>query len=477
MPETQQIPVSIEQCRQLIADKIFAVSSSEYKEKYPKWRGQVGLEVEMLPVVPVPEKVTPRSLSLQGKGQALAKYLKNLADAKGWTCEKTKDEPSMLMRVAMDHGDFLTFEPGGQLEFSSKPYPCLDSAVKRLYSVQKMLSDFLESQGTYLLQIGCNPWHTAEEVGLQMPKARYRAMNDYFATISDSGADMMRLTCTVQVCLDFGETEELMAKRYFVSQVLSPFATAIFCNSPFRHGKPTEFKSYRSTVWQKLDPSRTGFVGDLDFLSKNFTKDSCVDAYTNFLLDSRVVFIEKLNYEVPTGELTFREWINTSYKGLSPDGYDLETQISLLFPEVRPRGFMELRSIDSQMKTWQIVPAAFYLGLLYDESNVDWIIDTMRPHLSKMGDLLKKSSYGMQDDFIWDFSKALMERAIAGFSKMPSCFLDEGSLEKIEIFNKRFTEKRRTPADDLLEKYNLNGKLSCEMFHSVANEWQDLFNK
>ena len=36
--------------------------------------------------------------------------------------------------------------------------------------------------------------------------------------------------------------------------------TAVFANSPIVDEKLTEFKSFRSQVWQHIDPTRTGFV-------------------------------------------------------------------------------------------------------------------------------------------------------------------------------------------------------------------------
>lgn len=37
---------------------------------------------------------------------------------------------------------------------------------------------------------------------------------------------------------------------------LQPVATALFANSPFKEGKATGFKSWRSHVWTDTDPDR-----------------------------------------------------------------------------------------------------------------------------------------------------------------------------------------------------------------------------
>lgn len=59
-----------------------------------------------------------------------------------------------------------------------------------------------------------------------------------------------------------------MIDKMRVGLALQPIATALFANSPFRDGKPTEFLSWRQHVWQDTDPDRCGnlaFVFEDDF--------------------------------------------------------------------------------------------------------------------------------------------------------------------------------------------------------------------
>ena len=69
---------------------------------------------------------------------------------------------------------------------------------------------------------------------------------------------MMLRTCTVQTNLDY-ETEADMVKKFRVGLALQPVAVALFANSPFVEGQPTEFHSYRSFVWTHTDPDRGAF--------------------------------------------------------------------------------------------------------------------------------------------------------------------------------------------------------------------------
>jgi glutamate--cysteine ligase len=455
----QQNKLTEQQCYDYIAEHIFKLRPESYRDQHPIWPGAVGIEVEMLPVVANEEKgKRPDLIPLQGEDRTLASSLRNLAKKRGWTIEEEAgDSGDLLMRVKMDSGDFLTFEPGGQLEFSSIPYPCLGDAVKRLRAVQADLNQVYANCGLTLMQLGQNPFYSTEEVGLQMPKKRYRAMDEHFKSIGPWGAKMMRLTCTLQVCLDFGPHETIMAQRFLLSQLLAPFATAIFANSPFENNQLADHIGIRSKAWRYIDKSRTGIPKGVEKLYENFDKETCVSLYAQMLFDSSVVFMEAADFDRPNKLTTFGEWINNPIDGLSPTVKDLETQLSLMFPEVRPRNFLELRSLDCQSVPWQMVPAAFYCGILYDDENLLACLQELKPYVHRLDELLLKAVDGLHDEELQKVSKQLLKRAISGFKRLPSCFSAEGSLEVLEDFNRVFTSEGRTPADDLKDEFESQG--------------------
>jgi glutamate--cysteine ligase len=470
--------INREFCRHYVDEHIFKLRPQDYNKKYPKWPGAVGFEVEMLPVIFQGDGRRPALVPLQGAADTLASCLRRLARRRDWSIEESpglKDSGSLLMRILMDQGDALTFEPGGQLEFSSIPYPCLADAIKRLEAVQADLTESLSPCEIELLQIGCNPWYRAPEVGLQMPKARYEAMDRYFASIGPWGEVMMRLTCSVQVCLDFGPTEEIMARRFLVAQLISPFATAIFANSPFMGGKISDMRTHRSKSWRHLDPSRSGGPAGLEKIQLHGNKNACAEVYTDFLLGARVVFVESLDYRVMTKSITFAEWIDQGIDGVRPTLKDLETHLSLLFPEVRARGFLEMRSIDCQSRIWQTVPAAFYTGLLYDEQSLNACHELLTPLISAVPELLGQSVFGLQNDAISSVALKLMDVTVEGFSRMPGCFLSEGSLTRLIKFREHFTARGRTPADDWLDAFAAGGgEISGRLIADLEGRWQEL---
>ncbi|MEZ4743693.1 MAG: glutamate-cysteine ligase family protein [Bdellovibrionota bacterium] len=238
----------------------------------------------------------------------------------------------------------------------------------------------------------------------------------------------------------------------------------------------TESLSFRSLAWRELDPSRTGLPKGLELILRQLNKASCVDVYTEMVLDSQVIFVEALGYKVPVKPFTFRQWLSESIEGINPTVKDFETQLSLMFPEVRPRNFLEIRSIDCQSQVWQVAPAAFCTGILYDDQNLIEAIDLLAPELPRLDSLLVKAANGLRDEVVRGYAQRLMEMAIEGFSRLPSCFLLEGSLRNIENFNKIFTSQGRTPGDDLKEAYQKrsNNQSLYEVICSVDRRWQEL---
>ena len=473
----QSVPMTDDQCREWIESKVFPMQTDTYRDQYPGFPGAVGLEIEMLPVFPGDRQSFPRRVPLQGPNKTLAAWLRKIVMAHGWRMvESESAEGALLMGIKLDQDDNLSFEPGGQLEFSSRPYHCLSEAINRTQYIQALLDrELRELGGIELLQVGLNPWHSVDEIGLQMRKPRYLAMNDYFSKISSYGPRMMRQTCTVQVNLDFGPTESMMAKRFLASMLIAPITGAVFNYSAFESGRPTGMTGLRQRVWRHLDPSRTD-IPNLDHLLKRLDKQACVDTWYEFTMAARVVFVTRQNYRVMHEPVSWAQWIRSGIDGMKPDAADFETHLSLLFPEVRARGFLELRSVDCQSRVWQFAPAAWWTGLLYDNRALEQVLDLMTPYASKLGVLLGKADQGLSDPELAGLAKKLAIIAIEGLGRLPGCYFGGGALKTLKVFADRFVDRGRVPASDLLDAFAHRGTLDLECFRAVENEWQKLLD-
>jgi glutamate--cysteine ligase len=461
-------------CLRHVDETTFRLQPADYRQKYPKWAGLVGLEIEMQPVDvrrPLPDG-RPGRVQLQGETGSVAALLRKLAHANGWPLSLTQDDHGhpLLLSVQLDHDDQITFEPGGQIEFSSKPYPCLSEAVRRMRSVQSLLEEMLRPHGIELVQIGINPWHSIPEIGLQMAKGRYRAMDRYFSAIGEFGQRMMRQTCTVQVNLDFGPDPDTLARRYLASQLLAPIAAATFSYSPHVDGKEAGMVGFRTRVWRDVDRRRTGLPG-LARLARDMTRDAAVETYLEFALAAPVVFVTGLDYKVPEPKVSFGEWLVRPIDGLRPTLDDFKTHLTLLFPEVRPRGFLELRSIDCQPRAFQAVPASYMTGLLYDQRALGQLLDELLPRASRLAELLPEAAHGLAHPELASLAARMMDLSIEAFSRFTTCYTADGCQAQLVAFRDRFTARGRTPGDELAGEIRRGGGLTVPLLQRLEETW------
>jgi glutamate--cysteine ligase len=304
-----------------------------------------------------------------------------------------------------------------------------------------------------------------------MNKPRYQAMTDYFNRIGPYGIRMMRQTSTLQVNLDFGPGEQSMVDRFMLSQLLAPVSTAIFAYSPAVDGKLTDKKSFRSFIWQNVDPGRTGFDRRLNELSLTSSKSELVAHYLDFILDASVVFIESSDFAMPARDFSFRKWLKEGFDGTFPTMRDFETHLSLHFPEVRMRGFLELRSMDAQSKIWQSVPAGLQIPLFYDEQTCAKALQLLMPYHGREVEFWQKSSYGMQDAELANIAQEVFKLAMEGLQRLPSCFREQFEDKKLKIYWDKFTARRRTPADDMIEIIEKHGEIPANVFTILDDMW------
>jgi len=461
-------PLSREDCLQYLDQTVFALNSPPAeKDLLGDHPGRIGLEVEMLPLLPgSTTRDRPRVPPLYGQGSSVAAGVEAFCDKYAYqkyyasflSSSPEKEQKEYLYNVVLEGVERITFEPGGQIEFSSQVQDGCGALISRINLIQEELANFLKEQGIDLIQVGMNPWHGVEEIGLQLHQGRYERMNRYFSSLGTIGPQMMRQTLSIQVNLDYGWKESQLVKRYLAAQLLVPFSAAIFANSPLVEGKPGPFVGQRFNIWQHLDPYRSGIrLALLRELSRRPEKSLCVKDYLDFALAAPVMFIERLNFHRPENPQTFGQWLESPYnyegEKVLPKLSDFKSHLSLLFPEVRPRGFLELRTVDGQFPALQYVPMVYFLGLLYDERSLEGVLDLLVPNIEKIPDLMKKAVYGLKDPEIAGLARRLMELAEEGGSRLPDYYRCKESEGRFKKFRQNYTEKDRTPADDLMDNF------------------------
>jgi glutamate--cysteine ligase len=186
-------------------------------------------------------------------------------------------------------------------------------------------------------------------------------MDQHFARIGEFGRKMMRATCAIQINLDFGPPE-IASERWRLANMIAPSLNAIFANSAYIYSGQ-RYRSFRSEIWRRADPTRTGRLYDRPDL------DPIAD-YLRFALDAEVMLLcDGLDGCIPPpGPMTFRQWMSAASGVRRPTLADWHLHLTTLFPDVRPKGWMELRSVDCLPRKWWSVPVVLATTLLYDQN-------------------------------------------------------------------------------------------------------------
>ncbi|MFB7918236.1 ergothioneine biosynthesis glutamate--cysteine ligase EgtA [Streptomyces sp. NPDC056061] len=340
----------------------------------------------------------------------------------------------------------LTFEPGGQLELSSRPadslMACIDATAADLAAVRGAL-DRLDLAP---VGFGVDPWHAPHR---RLREPRYDAMESALDRSGPAGRAMMCTSASVQVCLDAGEEEPGplgYGRRWQLAHLLGAVLVAVFANSPLRQGRPTAWRSTRQSLWNDLDPRRA--LAPAGPLPPR-------DAWAAHVLDTPVMCIreERGPWAVPEG-LTFRDWIRTGLPR-PPVRDDLDYHISTLFPPVRPRGHLEFRMIDAQHGPdgW-LVPLAVVTALFDDPEAAETVYRAVKPLAETAGPgpaprnplWVGAARDGLGDP---DLRAAAATCFRAALEALPRVGASAAVQQTVAEFDDRFVARGRCPADDL----------------------------
>jgi glutamate--cysteine ligase len=124
----------------------------------------------------------------------------------------------------------------------------------------------------------------------------------------------------------------------------------------------------------------------------------------------------------------------------------------LLFPEVRIKGYLELRSIDAPPVEWQMIPVLFYAGLLYNAPHLEKTLELLSPLAPDINSFFSLAVKGLESDEVNSYSKELMQLAIEGLSCLPNDLIHKDYIQQLIDFYTKFTLQRRSFADEIFLK-------------------------
>ena len=360
--------------------------------------------------------------------------------------------------IALKKGEeYITLEPGGQIELSGAQLYNIHQTCSETSNHLKELKNLSNKYNFILLGIGVEPNLSINDFPW-MPKDRYSIMKKYMPKVGTLGHHMMQRSCTSQVNFDyFSENDMIMKFRVLLN--FESIGTAIFANSPFDQGKPSKFKSLRSHFWHNTDEHRTGitpFVFDNNF---NF------ESYADYALSIPMYFIKRDKEYIDMTSLTFDDYLhgkkNKNEKNYEPIYSDWIDHLSTLFPQVRLKQYLEVRSMDACSWNEICSPAAFWTGILYDDESLNKSFALSQDWTNEERLQLYKNvpEHGLNTNFrdgtVLDISKELLKISEQGLARRNILSSNTKYNETYYLENiKSNIGEGKAPADYLLEKYN-----------------------
>jgi glutamate--cysteine ligase len=298
--------------------------------------------------------------------------------------------------------------------------------LDRLEADLRSLAVSLEAGGVEVVARGVDPRAPLEAARLHLDGERYRRQARHYDRLGDWGRRMMRQSAALHLNVDpVGEGWE----SWRLTNALAPVLTALFANSPRIAGEESGWRSSRAAQWRNLDPGRTGvFGGEADppatYAARVLEADS-------FLLG-----------EVDEPARSFRSWMESGRVGIEA----WRTHLTTFFPEVRPRGYLEVRCVDALPLRWVGVPLLLLTGLLRHPTSLRSALEILPE--SDEAALVRAGRRGMEAPEVARLGREVMAVAHAGllapgYRRVPPRWID-----RMEEFADRFTRRSRDPGHD-----------------------------
>ena len=375
--------------------------------------------------------------------------------AYGWDGKYEGDTLVGLSRPKEAGGGSVTLEPAGQLELSGAPLENIHQTCAEISVHMKQVHEVAERLGQGYFGVGYTPFWNFDTAP-RMPKGRYRLMTDYMPKQGGRGTEMMYLTATVQVNLDFA-SEADMVEKLRIALALQPLATALFANSPFIDSKPTGNMSERSLVWTDTDPKRTGM------LPFAFEDGFGFEQYVDYALDVPMYFVVRDGSFINTLGMNFRDFLKgelPALPGEKPTAEDWENHLTVLFPEARVKRFIEMRGADSGPWPSLCALPAFWVGLLYDDETQSKLVDYIADWTQEERDELRLGApqTGLATAFrggtLLDMAREIVPMAAQGL-KNRARGDGAGADESLFLaYLEEITASGKSSAEKLLHKYH-----------------------
>lgn len=326
--------------------------------KRPSDVGRLGVEVEHHVVA---EDGSPISYEPTRQRVGVRDVMTHLSP---WYPQQTFNAYRDLLGLMGEEGS-VTLEPAAQLELSAAPYRNLGDVARAYRHFRKRTDAFLTANGALLVAKGYHPTRRAQELTL-IPKRRYDFMDNYFATIGSHGDRMMRASASTQVSVDFCSEADAVRKMR-VASALTPILAAIADNTPVYEAAPNHIPIRRLQLWREVDNLRCGTIPGI------FQEGFGFEDYAAWLLRTPPIFVTRPAANDPHGPRLRQFFLaptSEAYADAPLSGMDVEHLISMLWPDVRLKRFVEIRPADSLPEQQVLGYTALIKGIFYSDQSL-----------------------------------------------------------------------------------------------------------
>lgn len=343
-------------------------------------------------------------------------------------------EMDQLVALQPARSSRITFEPGGQIELSTLPATTISEALDALSQDAACVHRALATLG---YTCAAEAVDTRRPPARVLAKARYAAMENFFAAGGTSGSWMMSNTASTQVNVSHEQDDPF--RRWYTLNLIGPLLIAAFANSPGHDQRGVPWVSLREAIWWDTDPGRTRPVR-LDISPRA--------AWLDYALDADVAFICAEGSEGYAGVgllpgLPFGRWLRDGHELGWPTPDDFRYHLSMLFPPIRPRGWLELRVLDALPPLLRTAACLIVAAATTSEGGRE--LQAVIPHTSHLW--RTASRVGLHDARIaraTDDMLAVVRRHLALVTADPAHHT------LLAEFADRYVHRRRMPADDVV---------------------------
>jgi glutamate--cysteine ligase len=255
----------------------------------------------------------------------------------------------------------ISLEPGGQVEWSSKPMDTLPELEACLDAHQQVLRDASDELELDWLETAVDPTLPVDQM-TWMPKARYKIMRRFLGERGRLAHRMMTQTASIQAAFDYADPVD-WKRKFKVAATLSPLSTALFANSSQIDGKPSGYRCYRQKIWRETDPARCGLPAVV------FESHFDIEVWLDWVLDVPCIFRHRARGLVPAGAVPFRNFLMLGgCDAVHPEDWELHA--STIFTDVRSYTYIEVRSADMLPEADAFAVPSLWTGLLYQDDSL-----------------------------------------------------------------------------------------------------------